>query len=307
MASVRITARTTGSLPASPFRSSSAGRGSAPCWPATPTTSARSQDSQLGELFKAGRGRSSPTPGTRRSAASRTAPSSTGWRRRSSSSSPSATAAGRAATGSVEHVRFFVDFGSGWVDAGVAATRVYDVAAYRNDCAGDLDHPYVHVVGVVLTPLRKFCASPVLPRVRAILSWQHEPTAGDPGYVPGLGRGPGGSHPDPAPPAVLPGRHPRRDRAAGAARSGDDRATSSTSTCCRSRSPSRTRSARSRSTRSRCRPDPDPDPVPFSVERLSRIYSPDKLKVLAGRAVDPARSPSSRSRRCRRTGWRRAR
>ncbi len=53
MASVRITARTTGSPPASPSRSSSAGRGSAPCSPATPTTSARSNDSQLGELFKA--------------------------------------------------------------------------------------------------------------------------------------------------------------------------------------------------------------------------------------------------------------
>jgi len=90
---------------------------------------------------------------------------------------------GPCTTGSVEHVRFFVDFGAGWVDAGVAATRVYDVATNR-DCAGDLDHPYVHVVGVVLTPLRKFCASPVLPRVRAILSWEHEPTAGDPGYVP---------------------------------------------------------------------------------------------------------------------------
>src|SRR3954471_4065802 len=47
---------------------------------------------------------------------------------------------GPCTTGSVEHVRFFVDFGAGWVDAGVAATRVYDVATNR-DCAGELDHP----------------------------------------------------------------------------------------------------------------------------------------------------------------------
>ncbi len=85
--------------------------------------------------------------------------------------------------GSVEYVRFFVDFGTGWVDAGAAATRVYDVPVGR-DCADRPDHPYVHTVGVVLTPLRKFCASPVLPRVRAILSWQDEPTAGDAGYIP---------------------------------------------------------------------------------------------------------------------------
>ena len=129
---------------------------------------------------------------------------------------------GPCTTGSVEHVRFFVDFGSGWVDAGVAATRVYDVATNR-DCAGDLDHPYVHVVGVVLTPLRKFCASPVLPR------GPRHPVVGARAdrrgsrLHPRLGRGPGGSHPDPPPPPVLPGRHPRRDRAAGAARSGDDR------------------------------------------------------------------------------------
>jgi hypothetical protein len=85
--------------------------------------------------------------------------------------------------GSVEWVRFFVDFGSGWVDAGSTAARVFDVPDGK-DCAGDADHPYVLVAGVILTPVRKFCATPVLPRVRAILSWDHEPTAGDPGYVP---------------------------------------------------------------------------------------------------------------------------
>lgn len=85
--------------------------------------------------------------------------------------------------GSSEWVRFFVDFGAGWVDAGSAAARVFDVPEGK-DCAGDADHPYILVAGVVLTPLRKFCATPVLPRVRAILSWEHEPTAGDPGFVP---------------------------------------------------------------------------------------------------------------------------
>lgn len=90
---------------------------------------------------------------------------------------------GPCTAGSVEWVRFFVDFGAGWVDAGASAARVFDVPN-GTDCRGDKDHPYILVAGVVLTPLRKFCSSPVLPRVRAILSWNHEPTAGDPGYTP---------------------------------------------------------------------------------------------------------------------------
>lgn len=90
---------------------------------------------------------------------------------------------GPCTTGSAEWVRFFVDFGSGWVDAGSAAARVFDVPLGA-DCAGERDHPYIAVVGVLLTPLRRYCSTPVLPRVRAILSWEQEPTAGDPGFVP---------------------------------------------------------------------------------------------------------------------------
>ena len=140
------------------------------------------KDSQLGELFKAVEEKQSDTRYEEIGCVSYS-PELDRLEATIVVKQPVGYSGGPCTTGSVEHVRFFVDFGSGWVDAGVAATRVYDVATNR-DCAGDLDHPYVHVVGVVLTPLRKFCASPVLPRVRAILSWEHEPTAGDPGYVP---------------------------------------------------------------------------------------------------------------------------
>jgi len=85
--------------------------------------------------------------------------------------------------GSTEWVRFFVDFGSGWVDAGSGAARVFDVPDGK-DCRGKADHPYILVVGVPLSPVRKFCTTPVLPRVRAILSWELEPPAGDPNHVP---------------------------------------------------------------------------------------------------------------------------
>ncbi len=197
---------------------------------------------------------------------------------------PGGYSGGPCSTGSVEHVRFFVDFGSGWVDAGVAATRVYDLAT-RRDCAGDPDHPYVHVVGVVLTPLRKFCATPVLPRVRAILSWQVEPTAGDPNYIPIWGevqedhiqiRPRRRFFPvdilDLIEPFVkldtsiiadlievdlLPVPIPEPDPIGPVALNPQP-----------------------------LPPHPGPDPVPFSVERLSKVYSPEKLKVLAGRAID---------------------
>ncbi|MGM0386351.1 MAG: hypothetical protein ACQERF_10290, partial [Actinomycetota bacterium] len=96
---------------------------------------------------------------------------------------PSGYSGGPCATGSLEYVRFFVDYGSGWEDVGVSAARVHDLAEDK-DCAGRPDHPYVHVVGVPLAPRRRWCATPVLPRVRAILSWQVEPTPGDPGFVP---------------------------------------------------------------------------------------------------------------------------
>jgi hypothetical protein len=186
--------------------------------------------------------------------------------------------------GSVEYVRFFVDFGAGWIDAGAAATQVYDVPVAR-DCAEQSDHPYVHTVGVVLTPLRKFCATPVLPRVRAILSWQVEPTAGDPDYIPVWGevqedhiqiRPRRRFYPvdilDVLEPVLqidpdvieqvididlLPVPIPEPDPIGPVALNPQP-----------------------------LPPAPDADPVPFSVERLSRIYAPDKLKMLSRRAVD---------------------
>jgi hypothetical protein len=193
---------------------------------------------------------------------------------------------GPCGVGSVEHVRFFVDFGSGWVDAGLAGTRVYDLPT-RRDCAGDPDHPYVHVVGVVLTPLRRFCFSPVLPKVRAILSWQDVPTAGDPNYTPIWGevqddhiqiRPRRRFFPvdfldvvkpylqiDPDTFADLievdlsPVPIPEPDPIGPVALNPQP-----------------------------LPPEPGPDPVPFSLDRLSKIYAPEKLEILAKRATNDA-------------------
>jgi hypothetical protein len=85
---------------------------------------------------------------------------------------------GLCAGGSIEYVRFFINYGTGWEDAGVAAVNVHDLPNFR-DCANRPDKPLTYVITQPLEPRRNRCASPVLPRVRAILSWNWEPPAGD--------------------------------------------------------------------------------------------------------------------------------
>jgi hypothetical protein len=79
--------------------------------------------------------------------------------------------------GSIEYVRFFIDYGSGWEDAGLAGVSVHDI---RNgtDCAGAPEKPLIYVASLKIDPKTDCCTHPVLPRVRAILSWQWIPPAG---------------------------------------------------------------------------------------------------------------------------------
>lgn len=85
--------------------------------------------------------------------------------------------------GSTEYVRFYVDLGSGWQDAGLAAAEVHDIPTGK-DCDDKSTHPLTYSVEVVHAPARMWCTSPQLPRVRAILSWNLEPPAGDPDWDP---------------------------------------------------------------------------------------------------------------------------
>jgi hypothetical protein len=85
--------------------------------------------------------------------------------------------------GSTEYVRFFVDYGSGWVDAGLASFNAHDIPNSL-DCAKQPDKPLSYVVTLPLDPPRNFCGHPLLPRVRAILSWQVVPPAGNANWPP---------------------------------------------------------------------------------------------------------------------------
>ncbi len=87
--------------------------------------------------------------------------------------------------GSHEHVRFYVSYdeGGSWTDAGLASTSVHDIAA-GTTCDGRKFPPLSYVCGVDLQPRRSWCAFPVLPLVRAILSWEIVPDPDTPDQVP---------------------------------------------------------------------------------------------------------------------------
>jgi hypothetical protein len=79
--------------------------------------------------------------------------------------------------GSIEYVRFFLDYGSGWEDVGLAGVQVHDIPN-QNDCAGQPEKPLTYVASLRIDAHSECCKHPVLPRVRAILSWQWMPPAG---------------------------------------------------------------------------------------------------------------------------------
>jgi hypothetical protein len=89
-------------------------------------------------------------------------------------------------SGSTEFVRFYVDFGAGWTDAGLGALQAHDIPD-GHDCARAATKPLSYAVSVPFDPARHACWSPQLPRVRAILSWEWMPPAGQPDWRPPWG------------------------------------------------------------------------------------------------------------------------
>lgn len=79
--------------------------------------------------------------------------------------------------GSQEHVRFFVtyDGAASWTDLGVQSFTVHDTTGARPlDFAVNLSVPVQH----------RWCFLQNQPTLRAVLSWNHEPTPGDPDFLP---------------------------------------------------------------------------------------------------------------------------
>ncbi len=86
-------------------------------------------------------------------------------------------------SGSYEYIRFYVDYGSGFEDLGVVAINVHDVPDAL-DCAKAAEKPLSFAASVAFQPKTNWCAFPVLPKVRAVLSWQTVPPANAPAYSP---------------------------------------------------------------------------------------------------------------------------
>ncbi|MDP2661584.1 MAG: hypothetical protein Q8R28_12725, partial [Dehalococcoidia bacterium] len=66
---------------------------------------------------------------------------------------------------------------------GLASFNAHDILN-SVDCAKKPDKPLSYVVTLPLDPKRDICRKPVLPKVRAILSWQLVPPFGDPNWPP---------------------------------------------------------------------------------------------------------------------------
>lgn len=80
--------------------------------------------------------------------------------------------------GSDEFVRFYLDYGDGvWIDHGVAGFDAHDLGFKEDLC---------YAVSIRLDPKRRSCCDrkPVLPNVRAILSWNTMPPANMPNWQP---------------------------------------------------------------------------------------------------------------------------
>lgn len=88
--------------------------------------------------------------------------------------------------GSREYVRFYIDFhdGAGWIDQGSVAVNVHDIPA-GTDCHHSSTMPVTYTASLKKkTGKFSTCAHPVLPRVRAILSWNFDPPANSPNWPP---------------------------------------------------------------------------------------------------------------------------
>jgi hypothetical protein len=86
--------------------------------------------------------------------------------------------------GSTEYVRFWVDFGAGLTNVGLTSIQVHDIP----DPGGGSAHPIEYLVSLPLdaSAFEQCCSSPVLPNVRAEVSWNVIPST-DPSVPPVFG------------------------------------------------------------------------------------------------------------------------
>jgi hypothetical protein len=93
---------------------------------------------------------------------------------------PQGYSGGLCTKGSLEYVRFYLDFGAGWQDMGLTSVQVHDMSVLPKDGLN-----YAVFLPVDLNKYRKYCKEgPVYAKMRAVLSWNAPPPANTPDYRP---------------------------------------------------------------------------------------------------------------------------
>jgi hypothetical protein len=96
---------------------------------------------------------------------------------------PTGFGGGLCTKGSWEYVRFYADYGAGWDSVGYAAVNTHDIADGL-ECDKTHKLPLYYVVTLAYQPTQKNCSVPVLPTIRAILSWDFVPPDKLPNWSP---------------------------------------------------------------------------------------------------------------------------
>jgi hypothetical protein len=84
-------------------------------------------------------------------------------------------------SGSFAFVRFYLDYGNGWVDQGYTGVNEHDIPTGK-DCTKKAEKPLSYSASLKITPDTNYCNVHVLPRARAILEWNKIPPANTPNY-----------------------------------------------------------------------------------------------------------------------------
>lgn len=91
--------------------------------------------------------------------------------------------------GSYEYIRFFIDwdgdgdFSDPNEDMGITSINVHDIPDGDKVCL-DKTKPLSYALTVKIDSMKRVCTNPNLVKVRAILSWDMPPPAGNPNYIP---------------------------------------------------------------------------------------------------------------------------
>lgn len=84
---------------------------------------------------------------------------------------------------SFEYIRFYLDDGSGWKDAGVVEVSIHDMSN-KHDCSDSAGKPKTYVVSHAIDMPLSSCWQPAPPKVRVILSWNQIPPPTMPNWSP---------------------------------------------------------------------------------------------------------------------------